>query len=56
MKIVEFILEFIFGMIKRGITLVTVCILIMLTMWIFTVVMPENAMNALEVFKAFFST
>lgn len=55
MKIAEFIIEFIFGMFKRAVTLATIGVIILLTVWIFTVLMPEEAMNALGVFKDFVS-
>lgn len=55
MKIAEAIINFILGLIKRAITLAIIGAAVLFTVWIFLVVMPEEAMNALEIFKNFFN-
>lgn len=52
MKIVEAVVEFVLGMIKRGVTLVTVGVILLFAVWVFAVVMPENVQKALEIFKS----
>ena len=52
MKIVEAIVEFVLGMIKRATTLVTVGAILLFAVWVFAVVMPDNVQNALGIFKS----
>lgn len=51
MKIVEVIIEFALGMIKRATTLVTVGAILLFAIWVFAIFMPEEVQNALGIFK-----
>ena len=53
MKIIEFVIEFALGMVKRAVTLATVGALLLFAMWVFAVLMPENVLTATELFKSF---
>ena len=55
MKILETVVEFILGMIKRAATMAAIGAILLVGVWVVTVLMPEEALNALNIFKGFVS-